>query len=287
MRVRAYRLTESLPSLLRRFEAAQAADTTAEVRVRTYSRLITACLVGAGASVFVGFFGFTLGLARVLWLVPALLLAAFILGLLRWLTRLSDVDDRRLRAVVRVLRMLHADTPTGAEAGLLVDFRSYDRGGQKTGQQGRWYNSVRSKQYRHEWFRLTGALADGTRYLLAATDIVSRKERRKRKYTKIRERHRGLIQLQLRLRPETCADVSALATTLRGLPAPARLRVKSTAARGRRLVATLAATGAMTWVRGRYGPSREGTENLPNGDMLLQTMLWAYDGIGRSLAPAR
>jgi hypothetical protein len=255
--------------------------------VRTYGKLMIACLIGAAASLFVGFFGLTLGLAGVLWLVPSLLLAALVLAVLRWDTRRSDLDDRKLLAAFRVIRMLQADTPVASEAELHLDFRDYGKGGQKTGQRGRWYNSVRSRQYRHEWFRLTGALADGTRYRLAATDAVSRKEKRKRKYTKIRERYSGLIHLQLRLRPETRADLSALAATLRGLPAPPKLRVRSTAARGRRLVATLAGTGTMTRVRGRYRPTQQGREYLVNGDMLLQTMLWAYDGIGRSLAPSR
>jgi len=287
VRARGYRLEATLPSLLQCLEVARADDSKAEARVRTYGKLMVACLLGAAASLFVGFFGLTLGLAPVLWLIPGLLLVALLLAVLRWDTRRSDLDDRRLIAALRVIRMLQADTPVGSEAELHLDFRDYQKGGQKTGQQGRWYNAVRSKQYRHEWFRLTGALADGTRYRLAATDAVSRKEKRKRKYTKVRERYRGLIQLQLRLRPETCSDLSALATTLRGPPAPPKLHVRSTAARGRRLVATLAGTGTMTRVRGRYRPTQQGREYLVNGDMLLQTMLWAYDGIGRSLSPSR
>jgi len=287
VRVRAYRLEATLPSLLQRLEAARSHDAKAEARVHTYGRLMVGSLIGAGASLFVGFFGLTLGLAPVLWLVPALLLAALALRLLRWYARRSDLDNRKLHAAIRVIRMLHADTPVGAEAELYVDFRSYDKGGHKTGQQGRWYNSVRSKQYRHEWFRLTGALADGTRYRLAATDAVARKEKRKRKYTKIREHYRGLIQLQLQLLPRKHGDPGSLARALRDLPAPPKLRVRSTAVRGQRLVATLSGTGTMTRVRGRYRPTQQGTDTLVNGDMLLQTMLWAYDGVGRSLAPPR
>jgi hypothetical protein len=285
MRVDAYELTGKALPLLRRFEAAHGSDKEAEARARKLG--IRAALCGAGAflSLFLGgllaaSFDTPLGFL----LLPVFLVAMIVLLVKRSKVKKFDLDDRKLDAVTRVLRMLSVDIPPESDVGLRVDFRSYQEGGTKSDEQkSGTFGSVKSTKYTHPWLRLGGVLVDGTRYQLDVVDAVARKEKRKRKYTKVKERIHSSIQLQLRLRPDRYGSSEAVAQQLQGVAPPRPLQLKAVRATGPKLEAVLQ-TPLYSNVKGRYQPAEQGKENLVTADMLLQTMLWAYDGIGRSLA---
>jgi len=285
MQVDAYELTGKALPLLRRFEAAHGSDKEAEARARKLGTWAALCGAGAFLSMFLGGFiaaSFDTGLG--LLPVPAFLVAVVVLLVKRHKTKKLDLDDRKLDAVTRVLKMLSVDTPRESDVTLHVDFRDYQNGGTKTDEEKSGvFGSVKSMKYTHAWLRLGGVLADGTRYQLEVVDTVARKEKRKRKYTKVKERIRSAIQLQLRLRPNRYGSGEAVAQLLQGIPAPQPLQLKGVRAAGPKLQAVLQ-TPLYSRVKGRYRPTETGREHLVSADMLLQTMLWAYDGIGRSLA---
>jgi hypothetical protein len=285
MQVDSYELTGKALPLLRRFEAAQGSDKQAEARARKLG--IGAALCGAGA-----FLSFFLGgmVAAVtdssigFLLIPAFLIGMIVLLVKRHKAKKFDLDDRKLATVVRVLRMLSADTPQQSDVSVHVDFRDYQKGGTRSDEQKSGvFGSSKSMKFTHPWLRFGGVLADGTRYQLDVVESVARKERSKRKYTKVKERIRSTLQIQLRLRPTRYGSGDAVAQLLRSIPPPRPLQLKGVRATGPKLQAVLQ-TPLYSKVKGRYRPTETGKENLFDADMLLQSMLWIYDGIGRSLA---
>lgn len=281
MQVDAYQLRSKMLPLLRRFEAAQAGDDEAEKRIRKLG--CTAGLLGLGGflGIFVAAWAADQGWGFVFVFPVAAILAAIVYGVKAARHMKYDLDDRRLEAVVRLLRMLRADTPSSAEVQLGVDFRDYQKGGSLEGQGSE--GGSRTARYRQEWLSLEGVLADGTQYRIAAIDAVSRKERRKRKYTKVKERIVGTVQLQLRLKSAKYGDAASVAAALQQSRPRPPLQVRSVRATGNRVAASLV-TGPYVKINARRSTPTSGEENLIDGEALLAAMLWAYDGIGRSLA---
>ena len=169
-----------------------------------------------------------------------------------------------------------------SEAGALLDDNLAAREKSLATRRQTALQGLKTAKHAHEWLRVAGALVDGTRYQLAVVDSVARKEKSKRKYTKVKERIRSQILLQLRLRPRH-GDAQPVAAALKALAPPRPLSLAGVDAKGQVLQARLA-SAICTRTKGRYRPTVRGESNLVTGDMLLQTLIWAYDGIGRSLA---
>jgi hypothetical protein len=280
LQVDAHDMKGRLLPILRRFEAALVSDKDAEARAKKLGLWAIPCFVGVFASLFL-----LLASAWFLVLIPILLVTGITLLVKRSRAKRFDLDDVRLATVVRILRMLHVDTPEQSEVTLRIDFRDYMAGGEKTHEEKSGiFGAVKVMKFRHEWFRLAGTLADGTRYELGVIDCVGRKEKRKRKYTKVKAATRSTVELQLRLRATKYKEsVQSVADVLSAAAPPRPLAVKALAASGLRLRVVLQ-TPVHVHVKGRYAPTEVGAENRLSGDMLLQTMLWAYNGIGQSLA---
>ena len=63
--------------------------------------------------------------------------------------------------------------------------------------------------YEHAWFELSARLADGNVVSLGVRQEITRKEKSKRKYTKVRERVSSDIALSMKLREGSAEDVRA------------------------------------------------------------------------------
>jgi hypothetical protein len=281
-----YRMRSPVLPLLRRFETAVIGDKAAEKKASRNTSLSMACGFGAFLSIFLAAFTFEL-LSRLIWLLPPLLAAlAIVFGMAASRARRFDLDDRKLEAIIQVLRMLRADTPHNAPVELTADFRHYDKGGklieeEKAGV----FGAATTRKYSHEWLRLRGFLADGTHYQISAVDDVSRRDKRKRKYTKVKERVKGSLSLQLRFRAAKYGDINAVAATLKAMTPPSPLSLKRLASKGRRLSITLGGQIAVR-VKGRYGTEEQIGSRLITGDTILRALVWIYDGIGRNFAGA-
>jgi len=282
VKIGAHELEGPVPEVLSHLAAAEASDDRAEVGVRRYGRLALICFL-------VGLFGFVpLAVASAFLettvpvaLSPILLVAAVVFKILHSLAKRHDLDDFRLEAAQRVLKMLVVDTPQDARVRLRLDFRSYLKAGRLVAKKGGFFSTVKQKKYVHPWFQLTGALVDGTRYQLSVTDVIGRKTRSKRKYTKVKERFRSQISLRVRVRPRYGA-IEPVVATLESLAPPSPLRRLSVQGQGQMLTVRLL-TPATNAVQGRYRSTPVDPTRRISGDMLLGALLWTWDAFGRSL----
>lgn len=193
-----------------------------------------------------------------------------------------DLDDRKLASARRAVSVLRADVPSTWPLGLEVDFRTYDQGGtvlEKTG--GRF--GARSAKYAHEWLVLRANLADGSSVVATLADKVSRKEKPKRKRTKVRETFVTRTSVTLRL-GKGRGSAEAVATRLRGTSPPGGSSVLSLEGRGRVLSAVVAAPIARRVVN--RSTTETGMDRLATGDTLLQTLSWLYGGVAATVRAA-
>jgi hypothetical protein len=102
-----------------------------------------------------------------------------------------NLDDRRHELTSELVRYLATDIGPGGSLDLRIDFNSYRNRRYETGREGA------ATSYALPWLSLKGTLADGNRFRLAATQVVKRKERRKRKYVKVKEAFREKISLTI------------------------------------------------------------------------------------------
>ena len=286
MSVDRYEFDAPILPLLRRLQAAATADKAAEARASKQGKR-AGCL---GLLGFLSIFGVVFSMAELdlpWWLgllPPSLLVAAIYFGVRAYRASRFDLDDRKLEAVTKVLRALRADADDDQNVNLTIDFRPYVKGGELQEESGGRMSAVREKTYSHRWVELSSGLVDGTRYQLAVTDVIDRKEKRKRKYTKVKERIRSTISLQMRLKAAKYGPADAVAAVLQATPPPAPLSLKRVVAKGQNLSLALT-TPAARRVSGRSRQEPD-PELLVSGDSLLKTFLWAYDGLGRSFGGA-
>ena len=163
-----------------------------------------------------------------------------------------------------------------------MDFRTYDKGGtvlEKTG--GR--SSARSAKYAHEWLVLRANLADGSSVVASLADKVSRKEKPKRKRTKVAETFVTRASVTLRL-GKGRGSAEAVALRLRGTSPPGGCSVLSLEGRGRVLSAVVAAPVARRVVN--RSTTESGMDRLASGDTLLQTLSWLYGGVAATVRAA-
>jgi hypothetical protein len=185
-----------------------------------------------------------------------------------------DLDDRKLASARRLLALLRADIPKEWPVAIEVDFRPYDKTEplEKTG--GRF--GPKAFRYEQRWLQLRANLADGTALVVSLTDRVSRKEKPKRKRTKVSETFVTLAALSLRL-DKRYGDASAAASRLAGTSPDPAWRVRFCRGRGRVLKATLA-TPAGRRVQNR-GTTANGMDGIGNADTLLRSLRWIYAGL--------
>lgn len=263
MKIDRYQLEGTADTLLAQVSAMKASDDTAEKKTSLWSG-------GCVVSVISAFASFWLFDVVGPW---AAILTVFgvgfgiLCGVKMTKYKEMDLEDRKVETLQKLLSVLRADVPAVQPLKVEVDFRDYVKAGEQK-EPGSWS---------HTWLRTTTSLADGTAVALALGEDVKRKERRKRKYTKVKERITGEAAVELRLARQY-GDAAAVAERLKSLPAPAGYAVAGVAGSGRRLHAALR-TAPCNRLTARTGPSVTG--KLPDADTMLVALRWAY----RALAP--
>jgi hypothetical protein len=191
-----------------------------------------------------------------------------------------DLDDRKLASARRLISVLRADVPAGWPLGLEVDFRTYKDGGTVLEQQGSRFGAKAAK-YSHEWLILRANLADGSSVVATLADKVSRKEKPKRKRTKVAETFATRASVTVRL-GKRHGSAEAVAQRLTGTAPGGASSVLSLQGRGRVVHAVVAAPVAHRITN--RGTSENNMDQLATGDTLLQTLHWLYGGVAASRA---
>jgi hypothetical protein len=194
-----------------------------------------------------------------------------------------DVDDRKLGAARRVLSVLRADIPAGWPIGLTVDFRPYDKAGPPLEKVEPGWGKPKQYKYAQQWLELRANLADGCSVVAALSDKVSRKEKPKRKRTKVAETFATEASVSVRL-ARHYGSAEAVAARLSGTSPERTWTVRASQGRGRVVRVTVAVPPGRR-VRNR-GTTENGMDQLVSGDTLLRTLHWVYGAIaaGRRVA---
>jgi len=269
MRIGEYTYRETADALIARLETVNAEDDTAERRKKVL-------VGGIVVSVILGFIGVPVAAETGFWPLPVLALASLVTCIVLLVrTSRHDLDDRKIAAALRFVSIVRADVPATALVSLRVDFRDAEAGGQAV--QGVDPARLGAKRWEHAWFDVTAPLADGNEVSFSVVSDVIRKSKRKRKYTKVRERIAETLDCTIRL-DERYGDPAAAAERLRAAGAPDGLAVRRLTAAGPRLRVRLETADTIT-VTGRGSATHVTPDARVTGDTLLAALLWAYRGL--------
>ncbi|MBI3928264.1 MAG: hypothetical protein HY319_22155 [Armatimonadetes bacterium] len=265
MRKASYGLEGGCPELLSALDRFRTEDKSAE-RVKLFSG-IAAVVAGVGA--VVGLMTETLPVAGAMALVTLIALGfyAYSSG--------HDLDNSRLAVPRDFIEVLQADVPPKGKLRLKLDFRDYRTNQFLQSKDGGMFSSVRSFAYSMPWLHASGPLADSSRFNIRVLRLIKRREKSKRKYTKVKEKMVDVMVLSIQVDPARYPDLSTLASHLR--QPPLGLRVLQVRTDNNRVTARLT-TPVNTRVQARYGAT--GTlEDLVTGHHLLAGLVWVYQGL--------
>lgn len=210
------------------------------------------------------------------WVVLLTAPAALVSGGLWWHYHRLNLDDRKILAPIKFLEVLQADIPPRSPVRLMVNFEGYRKHGRRLAQTGGILASTKRSRYEDTWLEAEGWLAEKTRFRLAVTQRVSLAEKRKRKYTKRKERVREAVSLQLRPNRKLYPALDCFPAQF---AAVAGMRVEAARAAGRSVL-LMAASDLYTKLSGR-GSQETGMEHLVNGDKRLLLMATAFERLNR------
>ncbi len=189
--------------------------------------------------------------------------------------RRLDLDNRRYRLTREVMRYLAADMMPGRMLDIKIDFNSYQNQRYQTG------GSSAGTLYAVPWLAMKGTLADGNRFRLSVTQIVKRKSRAKRKYTKVREAFREKIQLAIRPRRGRYTGLERMKDLIRSATLPAGLQRMNAACSAER-IAIVAVTDCHRRVKGRYGVEGQDADQLTSDQhSILGLFIACYHCLGK------
>ena len=192
-----------------------------------------------------------------------------------------NLDNRRIAFPRHVLNYLAHDLAPDSMLRLRVDFRAYrDNAFLKGQSSGGMFSGVRQYQYAVPWFTISGQFLDGHRFELEVTTTAKRKEKSKRKYTKVSETFRERLRLYLRVK-------SAKFPRLNSLPALAQQKQLATPFAPTDLEVrgdTIILGGVSAPVARRFGRGQAHIHAVPeNGlctaDQALRSFLAIYAGL--------
>ncbi len=149
----------------------------------------------------------------------AFLVAAICTGFYIY-TRRMNVPDRRHQIPLKILRYLKADIPPNTPIEIEVGFAHYHSNQFQTKKTGGMMSSIREYQYALPWLFISSQLYDGTKFRLAVIQSVKRKQKSKRKSTKITETFRDKYNLNLGVKPNRYPGIAKFETHLATAPPP-------------------------------------------------------------------
>jgi len=237
----------------------------------------------AGISIIIGFLGFlaaTVPGIPLLFIIPGIAVPCFVVALIIYILLVRrDLDNRKLDTALKFVEMMGQDVPDNANMAIFVDFGDYQSAGKLLSKEGGMM-SVKEMSYEHPWFKCTGALYDGNRFEMEVVQCIKRKEKRKRKYTKVKEKIVEKATLSLKLNPRIYPSPETVAQQVTTGQLPQGFIVNRSLGRNR-VLKIAAATPPAVIVNGRYGVSGD-YDNLFDGDKLLGLVIDAYSGLQKA-----
>ena len=107
---------------------------------------------------------------------------------------------------------------------------------------------------------------------------MTRKEKSKRKYTKVNERKSAEITVTVDF-DDRYGGSAKVVERLKASGSPMRMSLKSLSAEGT-VVKAVVESNDLRVLTGRYGATTTGDENRVDGDTVLKLLLWIWQGLG-------
>lgn len=198
---------------------------------------------------------------------------------LNWSRR--NIEDRRYQLLQELVSHLGCDVAPDMPLKVRLDGNDYHKPEylSKDGDLEEQMSDAMS--YRLPWLEVSGQLLDGHRFTVTATQLVKRKERRKRKYTKVKEAMRERVDVEMRCKKQKYPRWEELPTVARGLKLPLNLSSWTMRLQGDRVMLT----GLMP--RAVKVTGRSTTGSLDNGRTNSNTVLGLFVLLYRSLDGVR
>jgi hypothetical protein len=188
----------------------------------------------------------------------------------------KDYDNRKLFMGLDALNFLGKDMPQKSRCVLDISFDNYRTHGTLLGKDGGgFFNPITIFTYEDPWFNFRGRLYDGNVFDLTINQLVKRKERRKRKGTKVKEKIREEVQLALKVDPETYGGIEAIDQKLQAGAEAAGLMIRKAVFESGKLK-----------VNGRSGTVLQGamygdqSDKLMKADTVFQFLFHVYQALG-------
>jgi hypothetical protein len=193
----------------------------------------------------------------------------------------QDLEDRRIEAGREFFYVLGQDMPSGAQCSVDIDFQGYKKHGKLVDKKSEGFlGSIRQFAYQDSWFSASGKLHDGNSFKLEIEQSVKRKEKSKRKYTKINEAIRETVKMALRIDAATYPKYSGLLSFLASGVNAGDLRIEKVDLVNNTLRLS-AITPLYRITSGRMGKSETGKENLVSSKKLIALFLYVYSQLQR------
>lgn len=215
-----------------------------------------------------------------IFIFPVLFGIAFVVSIVIYIIQArKDLDNRKLEIAIDMVGKIGEDIPPANPCAIMIDFKEYRKGGKQLSKSGSWATS-QEFQYVHPWFNFSGKLYDGNKFDVDIEMYVKRKEKRKRKYTKVKEAFSEKATLSVRMNPKIYPNPAEVAQNIPTGITPYGFEIKRALGTDKALKVTLE-TGTCVIVQGRG--SKSGTlDKLINGDRLLGLFIQTYSGIAKS-----
>ena len=186
----------------------------------------------------------------------------------------NDIDDRKLDVLRHLVWALGPEMRKNRKVSSHLDFRGYDKVAPKDDTTS-WYSSTGHKSYERKWLRVSFVLADGTQVRIQATTKCKRKQKAKRKYTKIKDKIVDDLHVFLKPTQGRTLDIAeqrraAQRLSNRGGLSLVTMQVKKKHARFH------FRTRVATRTRGRGGWIASGLTGLLDGPRVLGAVVTSY-----------
>ena len=278
-----YKSTNTAAGVLWELAEVKRLDKEAESRISRWTGpvvLSVLALIGALIWCFVSAQSGDVGVAPLVLL--GLSVGGFIFSMVKKNSGQADIEDHRYFVMQDLVRFLACDMADDQLLKAFVDFGPYNDSKNLTDEGGGMFSGVKTRKYGFSWANLKGRLLDGTRFRLEATRLVKRKEKSKRKYTKVTENFSDRVDLTLAVRPKNVPFLQAAADRLRVRSVYNGLTIRQVKVQDNKLMLQ-AMTPPLTRVQSRYNTTNpEADRNTINHHQLLGLFLACYDSIGRA-----
>lgn len=208
-----------------------------------------------------------------LFLVPILIYRAALVG--------QDLENRKIETAQELFAVIGQDIPEKASCSLDVYFQGYLKHGKLVNKKSEgFFGSVRLYEYSDEWFSASGRLHDGNSFKIDIEQSAKRKEKSKRKYTKVNEILSERVKLALRIDEKTYPNFAVITQNLVPGVSVGDLLIQKVDL-VEKTIRVIATTPRMNIIKGRYGTSKTGEGCLMSGKKLVGLFVHIYSHLQR------